>query len=211
MIKREDTFAMHYSDDYEGHHVLYRNLPHYEALEYFNLHTYCHFKSIEEIFALRDNVKGYYLEVDGSVEIDDNTRYRYVTGFFTDRKFLRIGMTAQEALDYYNEENKTNFFDIRQTMLSHNRGYTPSCYMEEEEGSTLRYRYVSNYGYGDAGYGKRDMTEQEAIDYYNQQNHTTFTKIEEVMLPRYGCETKTHYVEGEWMEEENYSEGFMSS
>ena len=81
--------------------------------------------------------------------------------------------------------------------------------MDEENDYSPRYRYVNDYGYGDGGYEKRDMTEAEALAFYNERHGTSHTAIEAVMPPR--CFSSTHYIEGEWVPEEDWDRLFPDS
>ena len=56
-----------------------------------------------------------------------------------------------------------------------------------------RYRFVADYGFVDGGYHKRDMTAEEALEYYNSYCNTHHTKISEILKQRY--ESRTHYIE----------------
>lgn len=55
------------------------------------------------------------------------------------------------------------------------------------------YRWVANYGYGDKSWLYRDLGIKEAIECYNQEYHTTYTKL----VPEMFDSSRTHYLEGD--------------
>jgi len=105
-------------------------------------------------------------------------------------------MIAAEAIKLINMLTFSHCETIEEAI---NRG--KDChYHIKDDGSTgiagtdgERYRFVADYGFGDGGYHKRDMTAKEALEYYNNYCATNHTKIADILRKR--IDGRTHYIE----------------